>query len=672
MFFPGHVNLPRSASIFLPDQGKVSAEGVSVRVTGWRNAAVATGVAGALIGTAGVVHAVGPAAGPAARAALTADLRADVDRDGSVDITGGSDTPGENVWTRDRGAVMLPNIDDDTKRCPVRTAQGKPLTDAELAKCNDAADTVLNGASDAADLARLKTVPLPEVSDGAYGTAVVLAKDRARLFVKRANGWTHLRPTDRLTAAELRAGVELGIEATDVIRNATVWDGQAIVRFSVTDSTTTVKDDVRMGTAPVLTHHHRQKAQEVLVTAVKGEKLQEKFVKDLEREVKAAGITKPVRKLGGAGGDRWAQDFLEPGYVSMTGPGGKPHAMRVMIRSAQDRKAGREVFEKLRGKDIGAVQMSGRLGWNTLDSMGNLETIPPYAHGGKEYPAGRIIMGHQPDARNRPAKSMSTFLRSQGAQSPLLLDTAWLGVGHVDEFVQFLPAATERGWRIGVADPQAGVALLRKAQKDGHGRAKMFSVPNGPEGQAPKQTIDEVLKNRSFHADNKLATERIEANLRILKNETGITDAEIIRIPGLYSRGDMDGSVFGGGRAKLSRLDIDTALTFDQAGPDRKQPFAASGRAGERAWPTGAYVPGAVNGVVLSDSRYLAAKQWGPVIQGKDIFGEAVSAAYARAGFTTRYIDDWYTYHVMSGEVHCGTNTLRDTSQPWWKGTWRS
>ncbi|WUO34737.1 protein-arginine deiminase domain-containing protein [Streptomyces sp. NBC_00286] len=30
------------------------------------------------------------------------------------------------------------------------------------------------------------------------------------------------------------------------------------------------------------------------------------------------------------------------------------------------------------------------------------------------------------------------------------------------------------------------------------------------------------------------------------------------------------------------------------------------------------------------------------------------------------YIDDWYTYHLGQGEVHCGTNTLRDTSAAWW------
>lgn len=82
---------------------------------------------------------------------------------------------------------------------------------------------------------------------------------------------------------------------------------------------------------------------------------------------------------------------------------------------------------------------------------------------------------------------------------------------------------------------------------------------------------------------------------------------------------------------------------------------------------TSAYVPGAVNGVVLGRNRYLAPRQWGPVIGGKDIFTTAVTAAYTGAGMKVSYLDDWHTYHVGMGEVHCGTNTLRDASAAWWK-----
>ncbi|WP_432015022.1 protein-arginine deiminase domain-containing protein [Streptomyces cucumeris] len=640
-----------------------------MRTHRWRNIALATGIAGVLASTgATAVAENGTSATP-----QVPDLRADVNRDGSIE--GATDTDGENTWTSRRGAIVLPNVDDDAKRCPVKDARGRPLSDAKLARCNDASDAKVNGARDAADLARLTTVPLPRTQAGSHGTVktVGTGAKKSRLFIKREGRWSLLRPTDRLSTKELRSGVELGIEAIDVVRDARKWNGEVKVRFTVTGGGTSRSDDVVLRTAPVLTHHHLQRAEELLVTKVSGGgdygRAQRKFVKDLAEQAKNAGISKPLTTFTKYG-DIWAQDFVEPAYASMPGPGGKQHVMRVLIRSAQpDREAGRELFEKLRGPDVGVVQVSGVEAdeeW-TLNSMGNLETIPPYTLGGKSYPAGRIIQGYRADTGTKPAKAMRTFLSSQGAQAPLLLDTSWLSVGHVDEFIQFLPSDTERGWRIGVADPAAGMELLRKAQRDGHGGEKMFSVPRSADIPAPKETIDKVLAKATFRSDNKLAAARIKANLDILKRETGITDAEIVKVPGLYTRDDERGSLSGS--RKLRRMGPDTLRRFSQLGGDDGRADGRAERGATRQAAVSrksAYIPGAVNGVLLSPTRYLAPRQWGPVIGGRDIFTEAVNSVYAKAGFTTSYIDDWYTYHIGMGEVHCGTNTLRDATAPWW------
>ncbi len=77
-------------------------------------------------------------------------------------------------------------------------------------------------------------------------------------------------------------------------------------------------------------------------------------------------------------------------------------------------------------------------------------------------------------------------------------------------------------------------------------------------------------------------------------------------------------------------------------------------------------MPSLVNGVPLSDSYYLAPKPFGPVIDGKDIFEEAATAAYKKAGFTTvEYLEEW-RIHTAAGDLHCMSNTFRDTSKPWW------
>ncbi|MFI8219624.1 protein-arginine deiminase domain-containing protein [Streptomyces sp. NPDC085932] len=624
-------------------------------------------------------------AGPAGPAfavdtAGRADLRADVNRDGRVDVAGGSDKKGEDGWSVERGALYLPNIDDDTKRCPVTGPGGSPLSHAKLAACHDGSDTKVNGTEDAADLARVRSVPLPDLPADAKGTLkITTGGDHAHLFLQRAGKWVLVTARTRLTAAELRAGAEFGVEATDVVRDRAKWDGRAVVRLTVTSGGKSTSDAVTLRVAPLLTHHHLQNTQQVMVTEVQGEgpysRLQQKFVAELAKEVEKAGVTTPLVKFTKYA-DPWAQDFVEPAYVSMTGPGGRRHVMRVMLRSAQpDRDAGRELFEKVRGRDIGVVQVTDRAepdDWS-LNSMGNLETIPPYTHNGRSYPAGRIIMGERKDSGARPSKVMRTMLASQGMQDPLLLDTSWLGVGHVDEFVQFLPADTPRGWRLGVADPEAGLRLLREAQRDGHGKTKMFSVPGRSDSPAPKETIDQALASRHLVADNQMAARRIAANLEVLKRETGVTDGEIVRVPALYTR-DSEAFTAEGREVPVPRLTRMGAGSdvVDSLGDFGQQKWLAENPAAPRAAAetvtTSAYVPGAVNGVLLARDRYLAPRQWGPVIGGKDIFTEAVTAAYQRVGMKVSYIDDWYTYHLGMGEVHCGTNTLRDASAAWWQG----
>ncbi|MFJ1870491.1 protein-arginine deiminase domain-containing protein [Streptomyces sp. KS_5] len=634
-------------------------------------------VALAAVGTA-LAAPLSPAS--AAEPAARVDLRADVNRDGQVDLSGSTDTTGEDTWSSGRGAVYLPNIDDDTKRCPVTGPGGRPLSDAKLAACNDASDTKVNGTADAADLARVRSVPMRGLPSGAKGSVkVTTGAKQTRVYLKRAGSWVVITPQTSLSAAELRSGVEFGVEATDIIRDARKWDGRTVIRLTVTVGGRSTSDSVTLRVAPLLTHHHLQKTQQMMVTKLNRDAdwsgLQGKFVTDLKKEAEKAGITRPLVTFDKYQ-DPWAQDFVEPAYVSMTGTSGRRHVMRVMLRSAQpDREAGRELFEKVRGRDIGVVQAfdaSAPADWS-LNSMGNLETIPPYAHNGRSFPAGRIIMGWRKDSGERPSATMRTMLKSQGFQDPLLLDTSWLEVGHVDEFVQFLPADTPRGWRIGVADPEAGLKLLRDAKRAGHGSTKMFSVP-GLGGSPPlPDTIDQALASRHLVSDNTMAAQRIAANLEILKRETGVTDDEIVRVPALYTRGSM-ARTEGGDDVRvprLTRMGGNTPLP-DEVKEHGQQRWLSRGgndsaAAARATVATSAYVPGAVNGILLSRDRYLAPRQWGPVIGGKDIFTQAVTAAYVKAGMKVSYIDDWYTYHLGMGEVHCGTNTLRDASAAWWQ-----
>ena len=47
---------------------------------------------------------------------------------------------------------------------------------------------------------------------------------------------------------------------------------------------------------------------------------------------------------------------------------------------------------------------------------------------------------------------------------------------------------------------------------------------------------------------------------------------------------------------------------------------------------------------------------------------EVISFVPSPGGKGFKFLDDWSEYHVMNGEVHCGTNTLRaPTMAKWWE-----
>lgn len=214
------------------------------------------------------------------------------------------------------------------------------------------------------------------------------------------------------------------------------------VVFKVTDRNQTAIDNVALQIAPVLTHNHLQRVETVVSTSGNdSEPVQANFIRQIDEARVKAGVMKPLL-LFIQSDDIWAQDFLEPAYASMPGPNGLI-AIRVMLRSAQStRTGGRQIFEQLRGPGVGGFQppigTGDGFGHREINSFGNLETIPPYtSKSGVKYPAGRIIMGKHFD--RLPAKSMLDFLQGQRLQAPLILETGWLVIGHVDVFVQFLP-----------------------------------------------------------------------------------------------------------------------------------------------------------------------------------------------------------------------------------------
>lgn len=574
-------------------------------------------------------------------------LVADVDRDGVVDEAG-------RDRARTGGALVLPNIGVSSGvRCPDTRSTA---SDNQLEACHDAAGDIAHAPQ---NLAPVRILPLATASDRATGTLRVDGdpQGRIRVFRKTGDTWTFLKPGATLTARDLRSGVELGVDARDIVRDKAVWDGRFTVRVEVSDGDRTSSDSVPMAVAPLILHNHTERATTLLVPRSGNSADHQKFVRDLrDAAAKAGGVTLTTL----ATEDTWAQDFVEFGYVSMPGPGGTTRAIEIAIRSAQPgRVGGRAVFD-LRGPGFGAVQTGGK-GYHQVASFGNLETIPPYEHNGRSFPAGRIIHGDAGPGANLGEQALTLFA-SQGVQDPLKLDTSWLFIAHVDEFVQFLPADNPRGWTIAVADPRAGLELLRTTQAAGHGAVRATSHPD-----APNATVAQLLADQKFVAGNTEAAEAIDRNLKILMDETGVHRDEVIGVPALFSK---DGLGFGGmppGNLPpgFPPSAVNAASTY---APDR--PFDAATAQDDPIeygnGSFGAYLPGAVNGIVVDRTHHLAPKQWGPVVNGRDVFADAVERAYRKVGMQVGHIDDYTSHHTGGGEIHCGSNAVRAVTKPWW------
>ncbi|KAL7976150.1 hypothetical protein Chor_008247 [Crotalus horridus] len=73
-----------------------------------------------------------------------------------------------------------------------------------------------------------------------------------------------------------------------------------------------------------------------------------------------------------------------------------------------------------------------------------------------------------------------------------------------------------------------------------------------------------------------------------------------------------------------------------------------------------------VNMLVLG--KYLGIpKPYGPIIHGQCCLEANVRSLLEPLGLSCMFIDDFFSYHVLSGEVHCGTNVRRECfSFHWW------
>ncbi|XP_061582889.1 protein-arginine deiminase type-2 isoform X2 [Cololabis saira] len=353
-------------------------------------------------------------------------------------------------------------------------------------------------------------------------------------------------------------------------------------------------------------------------------------------------------------GDRWMQDELEFGYIDSP-----HHRFPVVLDSPRDGALLDFPYDELLGPDFGYVtRIAHRRDVSSLDSFGNLEVSPPVTVNGKKYPLGRIIIGVAfPTAtkgRNM-TKVVQDFLWAQKVQEPIALFSDWLLVGHVDEFMTFVPAPDRKGFRLLLASPDAGYKLFRGLQNSGHGQAKLFEGLKDEE----TKTVDEILDDEGLRAENNYVQSCIDWNRDVLKRELGLDDDDIIDLPILFKllkEGDEEEE-----EEEEEKEEEEEAEEEEEEAEEEEE---------EEEYRAVAYYPDMVNMIVLGKNLGIP-KPFGPKVNGRCALEAEMCSLMEGLGLRCTFIDDFASYHKLLGEVHCGSNVRREPFDfKWWNLEW--
>ncbi|OCT73402.1 hypothetical protein XELAEV_18036379mg [Xenopus laevis] len=429
-------------------------------------------------------------------------LDADVSRTGAV--SRGVKDKGSWSWGPDgKGAILLVNCDRDREG-----SGGTDSTDV--------------GAPNAADIKDMSPMVLtmegPKEVFKFHQLILHIPPSQAtkvRLYHKGDYGYLHVLGGAKLSYEVQRGNnremgfyVE-GLDFPDVDFPGLVHISLSLQRIS--DSHELFVEKVAFRLTPWIMTPNTQKPLEVYVCSVQDNW---PFLKELMSFVKKAQCQLNMCPELENCGDRWIQDEMEFGYIEA------PHkCFPVVFDSPRDRGLNGMPFNRFLGRDFGYVtrEPENKDDVSDLDSFGNLEISPPVKAKGKNYPLGRILIGGTlPNSdplspaitRASMNKVLKDFLAAQLVQSPVELYSDWLFVGHIDEFMSFVPAP----------DKKCDATKLFLF-------AGLDIVP---------YSITEILSDDKVLKGSAYAQKCIDLNRNIMKEELGLSEEDIIDIPMLF------------------------------------------------------------------------------------------------------------------------------------------
>lgn len=422
---------------------------------------------------------------------------------------------------------------------------------------------------------------------------------------------------------EMNAGtreVSLGVQLRDLLGEATLTivdvdeegvEGEPLV--------------IPFRAAPLLLNHHLLPATHLWAMSVSsGDSYENKsMVSALSDALGDDFTTIPGSSYGY---DVWVQDELE--FATMSAPESFMDFVIDSIRSGGGRGLDDVPEDFMEDADFGRATWGNGTRASSQDSFGNLECSPPVTVDGVEYPLGRVYYGIGPTGG--PVKELRDMLDAQQVQRPFSLDTSWLIVGHVDEFISTIPdPAAPNGFWVIVSDANVAWEVLESLDPNTE-----LTRWNGREARYEghdMDTVGDILNEPGLRELNEdISADHVEPNLELFLTELGLSEDNVIRIPGLFY-----------------------------------EPWG-------RSYGAVALLPGMANLTVWNpEGEGVKLFMADPFIRGEDVDQSAdpmIAAVRALMPPSVEavFLDDWYVYHMGLGEVHCGTNVTRAPLANWW------
>lgn len=446
------------------------------------------------------------------------DIDVDTDRDRDVDA---DDDIDEDIWTKgteSRGAIVLPNCDDDGMH-------GYPdnwtLGDWDYDLNNEPANTIVDNEDDLDDIAPLHiartgravlpddltiTLRVSQVTGESAFFTPIAAENRLRIFLPD-NG-SYIQAGDHAII-----GPENGAQAKFVKTVANpgeypygIFAGNGVIRFGIegiefgamVDIELIMEDDlgeigtdkVRIRVAPFTMWDHTcavNTADESGTTAyvedlgIPNEELRENMGTEFNQSEDHLDETTT--------GDKWHQDGYEIGYakapygqlpVVLTLPRGHQFCTNPSDLSTCDNDLNGYVHTVLLRPDAGVCTRVEGVFTSDQDDGGNIECIPRN-NGGRP---GYLFYG------DGMKQNIVDFFTAQDVNQLKPVSTDWMTVGHVDEIVSYAPD----GQRVLVADPEVCWALMVWAW--GIDPTAIMQIAMMP------LTLDFFLNNADYRASN--------------------------------------------------------------------------------------------------------------------------------------------------------------------------